>query len=942
MDSQQWTDTHTPALSVVDSRGLAVRSVAYCRHPKNPSIEPRITRNHFDAAGRQIASWDPRLWGTAPKPNLATTYNLQNQPLLVDSVDAGWQLTLTDQAGMARSFWDGRGSQRHTEYDHLQRPTIVSEHLAQDSPKVCDRFDYGDGSDAFAEHNQCGQLLQHDHPAGSRSLDEYGVSGLLLSEQTRFLRDLELPDWSCETVTSLLEDEVFKSTQKYGPLAEVRCQTDAAGNVRFFEYDRAGQLSAARLKLAGSSEPPRLLISAIHYDATGHRISEQTGNDVVSTARYAIEDGRLLQMQSRNGEGRVLQDFTYEYDPVGNIIALEDIAQPTRYFKNQRIDPVNRYVHDSLYQLVEATGSEVSQPSHGPALPGWQTTPLDPNQLRNYVQTFDYDAAGNLKSRHHSDAETFEMFTSLQSNRSVADQASLADGFDANGNQLELLRGQQMTWDVRNQLSRVTMVNRPGSSGDAEHYCYERPGHRLRKVGVTRTASRTLRTEVRYLPGLEIHRDTSTGEERHVTSVDAGHSQVRALHWETGKPADVRNDQLRFSLSNHLNSCTLELDEWGGVLSREVYYAYGGTALWAGGSEVQAKYKTIRYSGKERDLTGLYYYGYRYYAPWLQRWVNPDPAGDVNGVNVFLFCGNRPVTHIDMQGLVWDEHNFVAKHDPIGDLRSTLVYGDKGLAAAVQKGLTTAIDEVGYVNSLLGTGDGREKIFPVASYYATDTFGPAVNIQELRNTFGALKDKLVFYSEHPESVLLVEQPYISEAKDKGRDDERLYSGVRITPNDPKNRLVVSRRELESESTLNIAFIHAAALSLDKHSHEAMPFVRGYPMIDPKATSYFGEDLHRGNFDRLLISRVEQTFGDHKTNFFFGTDSIFLGIAQALKVHPSIRTEIIKRDAGVLTYFVKTLSHAMGGSKFPSPPAIPERPPIYKRYHAKGGQAAASN
>lgn len=74
MDSQQWTDTHTPALSVLDSRGLAVRSVAYCRHPKNPSIEPRITRNHFDAAGRQIASWDPRLWGgrseTEPRDDL--------------------------------------------------------------------------------------------------------------------------------------------------------------------------------------------------------------------------------------------------------------------------------------------------------------------------------------------------------------------------------------------------------------------------------------------------------------------------------------------------------------------------------------------------------------------------------------------------------------------------------------------------------------------------------------------------------------------------------------------------------------------------------------------------------------------------------------------------------------------------------------------------------
>jgi insecticidal toxin complex protein TccC len=912
MDSQQWTDTHTPALSVLDARGLAVRSVAYCRHPKNPSIEPRITRNHFDAAGRQIASWDPRLWGTAPKPNLATTYNLHNQPFLVDGVDAGWKLSLMDQAGMARSSWDGRGSHRYTEYDHLQRPTIVSEHLAQDSPKVCDRFDYGDGTDAFAEHNQCGQLLRHDHSAGSRSLVEYGVSGLLLSEQTRFLRDLELPDWSCETVTSLLEDEVFKSTQTYGPLAEVRCQTDAAGNVRFFEYDQAGQLSAARLKLAGSSEPPRLLISAIHYDATGHRISEQTGNDVVSTAHYAIEDGRLLQMQSRNGEGRVLQDFNYEYDPVGNIIALKDSAQPTRYFKNQRVDPVNRYVHDSLYQLVEATGSEVSQPSHGPALPGWQTTPLDPNQLRNYVQTFDYDAAGNLKSHHHSDAETFEMFTSLQSNRSVADQASLADGFDANGNQLELLRGQRMTWDVRNQLSRVTMVNRPDGSDDAEHYCYERPCHRLRKVGVTQAASRTLRTEVRYLPGLEIHRDTSTGEERHVISVDAGHSQVRALHWETGKPADVRNDQLRFSLSNHLNSCTLELDEWGGVLSREVYYAYGGTALWAGGSEVQAKYKTIRYSGKERDLTGLYYYGYRYYAPWLQRWVSTDPAGDMNGLNVFLFCGNGSASRVDSQGLSWNASEYFYKVRPIG-----FVYKEKGewwdsARSKIDFSLDKAISEIESVNAAMLSN--KESGFnSVVSHYIDNTFGPGVDRTYLMEALGGIEDHLNNYSIDKDNILLVERPNIKRASGENRVSERLYAGVRMPPKDPMNRMVVTERELLSEGTLDIAFIHAAAVRMG--GHELLGFSRGFPMIAPDATAFVGEDLANGKFDEEIVSRVLDRLKLADVKCFFGSKSLF-DLKGKMAANPEIRADLLTRDAGVLTYFTKTLAHALEGQRPP--------------------------
>ncbi|MGF6199745.1 RHS repeat-associated core domain-containing protein [Pseudomonas laurylsulfatiphila] len=650
MAAAQWIDAHTPSLSVVDSRSLAVRNITYCRHLRNPSIEARITRNHFDAAGRLLASWDPRLWGTAPRPNLVTTHNLQNQPLLVDSVDAGWQLSLLDQAGMARSFWDGRGSQRHTGYDELLRPTTVTEQMKDEMSRVSERFAYGGAGEESAVHNQCGQLIRHDHPAGRHSLCEYGVGGLLLLERTRFMADLELPDWSSEFADARLEDEVFRTVQQHGPSGEMLCQTDARENLRTFAYNLSGELLETRLRLAGASDPPQVLVGDIRYDALGKVESELAANGVLTTARYADEDGRLVGLLSCDARGAPLQHFEYAYDPVGNISSVEDKVALTRYFNHQRIDPINRYRYDSLYQLVEATGREVSQPGHGPALPAWQTTPLDPNQLRNYTQSFNYDAAGNLQTRHHSGVETFEMFTSPDSNRSVAEEGNLADGFDANGNQRELLRGQAMSWDIRNQLSRVTMVRREDGPDDTECYFYDSPGHRLRKVRLTETARRTLRAEVRYLPGLEIHRDTATGEERHVLSVEAGLGRVRALHWVEKLPKGVRNDQLRFCLSDHLNSCTLELDELGALLSREVYYPFGGTALWVGTSETEAKYKTIRYSGKERDATGLYCYGFRYYAPWLQRWVSADPAGDVDGLNIFMPVLNNPVNLIDAMG----------------------------------------------------------------------------------------------------------------------------------------------------------------------------------------------------------------------------------------------------------------------------------------------------
>ncbi|MGE8099569.1 RHS repeat domain-containing protein [Pseudomonas fluorescens] len=652
-------DTATPTLAVMDQRGLAIRSVGYCRQRAEQAMDTRITRQSFDVAGRLIESWDPRLWGAAPKPNLTTVYGLTGQSLLTGSVDAGWQLSLLDETGQSLSSWDSRGSQRHIEYDEQRRPIAITEQASDGAPGIVERLSYGDSEAGTAEHNQCGQIIRHDDPAGTQRFTDYGLNGLALSETRRLLLDLETPDWplAVDARDALLEEIPFVSTQTCTPLGEIQTQTDAKHNVRTFAHTVAGELKAVWLKQAAANEP-QVLVSNLRYNAFGQTDSETAGNGVVTRAEYAADDGRLSRLVAQVGTQKPLQDLHYVYDPVGNIVELEDQSQTVSHFNQQRIEPINRYRYDSLYQLIYAWGWEVSSPSHGPALPGLLPTPLDPNQRRSYTQTFDYDRAGNLITRYHSGAPSFSMFTSGHSNRSLGQrddgglpgEAEIARGFDANGNQLELQRGQTMHWDTRNQLSRVTLVKRDDGPDDDECYVCDRPGHRLRKVRLAHTGTRTLRTEVRYLRGLEIHRDAD-GEEHHVISVEAGRSSVRVLHWPTSAPDGVDNNQLRYSLSDHLGSSTLELDAQAGVLTLERYYAFGGTACWAGKSALAAKYKTIRYSGKERDATGLYCYGYRYYAPWLCRWVSPDPVQNQDGPNWFCFVGNDPVGFNDALGL---------------------------------------------------------------------------------------------------------------------------------------------------------------------------------------------------------------------------------------------------------------------------------------------------
>ncbi|WP_322844603.1 RHS repeat-associated core domain-containing protein [Pseudomonas sp. B33.4] len=151
--------------------------------------------------------------------------------------------------------------------------------------------------------------------------------------------------------------------------------------------------------------------------------------------------------------------------------------------------------------------------------------------------------------------------------------------------------------------------------------------------------------QVRYLPGLEI-RTRDNGEELHVITL----GNARCLHWVANKPDAIDNDQLRYSLEDHLGSCVMELDQQAELISQEGYYPFGETAWMAARSTIEVSYRFVRYSGKEMDVSGLYYYGERYYAAWLQRWLSADPNGEVDGLNLYAMVGNNPLLYVDRTG----------------------------------------------------------------------------------------------------------------------------------------------------------------------------------------------------------------------------------------------------------------------------------------------------
>ncbi|MFV3287035.1 RHS repeat-associated core domain-containing protein [Pseudomonas sp. NY15356] len=685
-DIPQVLHRNTPTVAVVDNRGLVVRTVAYCRQPDKPEVtDERITHHQHDARGVLARSADPRL-AVAGRANFIYLADLAGTALRTRSVDAGTSITLRDVAGrpfmeVAQIATDEDGSDdlslavtRTWQYEapsQAGRPLGVTEQVADSEARIAERFVWAPVTQQARDHNLLGQVTRHYDPAGLVQANSVALTGVPIATTRQLLKDADHPDiaadWQGEEAAewdTRLAPEAY-TTQTTADATGVMLTTlDAAGNLQRVAYDVAGQLSGSWLTIAGKAE--QVIVQSVSYSAAGQKLREVHGNGVVTTYTYESDTQRLSSIKTeRQGTGaKVLQDLRYAYDPVGNVLKIRNDAEATRFWRNQKVVPENTYSYDSLYQLASATGREMANAGQpGGHLP--HVTPFDSTTYTPYTRTYRYDTAGNLLQIRHSAPATNHNYTtdltvSDHSNRAVLstltkDPSAVEALFTPGGQQAVLLPGQPLAWTSRAELEQVVSVKREGATDDRESYRYDSRSQRVLKASTQRTASSTQAQRVIYLPGLELRTHTHGGtltQDLQVMAVgQAGRAQVRVLHWAAGKPDDLPNDQLRYSYDNLLGSSALEVDGAGNLISQEEYYPFGGTAVWVARNEIEASYKTVRYSGKERDATGLYYYGYRYYQPWAGRWLSADPAGTVDGLNLFSMVGNNPVSYVDKNGL---------------------------------------------------------------------------------------------------------------------------------------------------------------------------------------------------------------------------------------------------------------------------------------------------
>ena len=580
-----------------------------------------------------------------------------------------------------------------------------------------------------------------------------------------------------------LEPEVFTSRTQYDglnrPVMMVTPHNNATRpNVIQPRYNEANLLEQVNVWLRQTNAPNDLLdpdtadmnaVVNIDYNAKGQRLLIEYGNQATTLYEYDRETFRLARLltirpQFGENENQSVQDLSYTYDPVGNITHIFDHAdiQNTIFFRNQRVEPSSSYEYDALYRLIKATGREhlgqtggnlnsPRQTDHDDAFRTNLAHPHDGNAMGNYTERYDYDSVGNILemvhqamsgtwTRHYAYDEASLIEPDKVSNRLSSTSLpgdnpqgpySATYEYDEHGNMTRMPHLPLMQWDYQDRLQATArQVRNDGGTPEITYYVYDTNGQRIRKVTERQAGEELTPARMKeriYLGDFEIYRefDGNGGVislERESLHLVDEQKRIALLETRTrgndGSPAQF----LRYQLNNHLGSASLELDKTGRILSYEEYYSFGGTAYQSVQRDREVPLKRYRHSGKERDSeSGLYYYGARYYASWLCRWLNCDPSELEDGPNLYVYVANNPIRFWDSYGefieTAWDVISLGAG---VASFVQNVREGNVG--AAIVDGVGIALDAAAIVAPGVPGGAGAA----IKAYRAADATVDAV------------------------------------------------------------------------------------------------------------------------------------------------------------------------------------------------------------------------
>jgi len=511
--------------------------------------------------------------------------------------------------------------------------------------------------------------------------------------------------------------------------------------------------------------------------------------------------------------GAPLQDYAYRYDLSGNIVSIVDRTAKSGVNGNidqlrwRLIDPhlasliatgdalARDFEYDPLYRLISATGREgQSIPSARP----WgdyqpdgfyvsgTPTPSQDNASDvsvSYSERYTYDPLGNMVNMNHSrggpnvwvrsfgmgelspSAWDQEWRSRLNAPHTWAnprgnhlthvgdDQPNCPQThrFDPNGNLIQENMERHFSWDHADRL--IKFVNRAAASATPSvdaRYLYGADGTRIKKWTRKNGANGPNESTV-YVDGVfEHHRWQENGQTKQNNHLHVMDNQDRVALRRIG-PAHQHDagPAIQFVASDHLGSIAVVVSDAGAWINREEFFPYGETSF---GSFAKKRY---RFTGQERDEeTGLTYHQSRYYTPWLGRWANADPAGIVDGVNVYLYASRNPLRLRDSTGTTGEPTSeeisanaSLAGSDAVCSATgNTAPDGSNTVLGGFQKQdrnnlnseLSREFESVGDILTRLGELTGSEKLSKLGTHFT----GSSKRFQEAQEPIEGTREKV--------------------------------------------------------------------------------------------------------------------------------------------------------------------------------------------------------